>query len=134
MLAVARTKQSLNGFGKRLAEIRKSRGITQVELADRIGSSQRNLSYYESDKGHAPAPVLVALAKELDVSTDDLLGLKTSRNGKETKADAKTKRLWKKFQQILTLPEKDQRAVIRLINSLVAGHKTTRSRDLRSVG
>jgi hypothetical protein len=27
--------------------------------------------------------------------------------------------LWKKFQQLLSLPEKDQRAVIRLINSLV---------------
>jgi hypothetical protein len=27
-------------------------------------------------------------------------------------------RLWKKFQKLLTLPEKDRRAVIRLLNSL----------------
>jgi len=28
--------------------------------------------------------------------------------------------VWKKFQQLMTLPEKDQCAVIRLVNSLVA--------------
>jgi hypothetical protein len=33
--------------------------------------------------------------------------------------DSETRRLWKKFQQLLTLPEKDQRAVMRLVNSLV---------------
>lgn len=32
--------------------------------------------------------------------------------------DPETRRLWKKFQQVAELPEKDQRAVIRLINSL----------------
>jgi hypothetical protein len=35
--------------------------------------------------------------------------------------DAGTKRLWKRFQMVTVLPEKDQRAVIRLINFLVAG-------------
>ncbi len=30
------------------------------------------------------------------------------------------RRLWKKFQQVLSLPEKDRRAVIRLVNSLVS--------------
>jgi hypothetical protein len=34
--------------------------------------------------------------------------------------DPETRRLWKKFQLIMQLPEKDQRAVIRLVNSLVA--------------
>jgi transcriptional regulator with XRE-family HTH domain len=126
MPAVARSKQALDGFGKRLAEIRKARGVTQVELAERIGSSQRNLSYYESEKGHAPAPILVAIAKELEVSTDDLLGLEASSNGPQPRMDGKTKRLWKKFQQMMKLPEKDQRAVIRLINSLVAAQKTRR--------
>jgi hypothetical protein len=33
--------------------------------------------------------------------------------------DLEVQRMWKKFQQLLTLPEKDQRAVMRLVNSLV---------------
>jgi hypothetical protein len=32
--------------------------------------------------------------------------------------DPQLRRLWKKFRQVTRLPEKDQRAVIRLINSL----------------
>jgi hypothetical protein len=34
--------------------------------------------------------------------------------------DAEARRQWKRFQMISTLPERDQKAVIRLINSLVA--------------
>lgn len=38
-------------------------------------------------------------------------------------SDPESRRLWKRFQQMVVLPEKDQRAVVRLINSLV-GSKT----------
>jgi len=55
----------------------------------------------------------------LKVSADELLGLKPPRVDR-VDDDAETKRLWKKFQMVTALPEKDQRAVIRLINSLVA--------------
>jgi hypothetical protein len=34
--------------------------------------------------------------------------------------DPETRRLWKKFQLVATLPERDQRAVIRLVNSLAS--------------
>jgi hypothetical protein len=37
----------------------------------------------------------------------------------QAQGNPETKRLWKKFQQLLSLPEKDQHAFIRLINSLV---------------
>jgi hypothetical protein len=45
------------------------------------------------------------------------------RNGrtpaaKKEQQDPRLRRLWKKFQQVARLPDKDQRAVIRLINSL----------------
>ena len=32
--------------------------------------------------------------------------------------DSETRRLWKRFQHVTSLPERDQKAVIRLINSL----------------
>jgi len=38
------------------------------------------------------------------------------------------RRLWKRFQQMAELPEKDQRAVIRLINSL----STVRASEARA--
>ena len=54
----------------------------------------------------------------LKISTDAVLGVKPIP-GCKTKDDPEIRRLWKKFQQILSLPEKDRRAVIRLVNSLV---------------
>ncbi|MGK2859510.1 MAG: hypothetical protein ACSLFQ_20095 [Thermoanaerobaculia bacterium] len=46
-----------------------------------------------------------------------MLGIKRVKPDSRTE-DPETRRLWKKFQQVTELPEKDQRAVIRLINSL----------------
>jgi hypothetical protein len=49
-------------------------------------------------------------------------GVRTSQTKKAAAnhEDPEIRRAWKKFQQLMTLAEKDQRAVIRLVNSLVA--------------
>lgn len=100
-------------------QLRMERGLTQVELANLLGSTQRNISHYETVAEYPPTDVLVKLVAIFKVSADDLLGLKPPAQPPKRKEDPETKRLWKKFQQLLSLPEKDQRAVIRLINSLV---------------
>lgn len=108
-------------FGQRLYALRTQRGFTQMELAKALGTTQRVISYYET-KGELPTPdVLVALVRTLGVSADELLGLKPSKI-EHRKEDPKRRRLWKRFRKMTSLPERDQRAVIRLINSL-AGSK-----------
>jgi len=59
------------------------------------------------------------------VSTDELVGAKAPKRERNVMS-AETRRLWKKFQQFETLPEKDQRAVIRLINSLSGSNQRER--------
>jgi transcriptional regulator with XRE-family HTH domain len=115
-----RRKQEDSSFGPRLAALRKARGLTQVGLAEAASTTQRAVSYYENDTGFPPASALIELARALRVSTDELLGL---RQPKVERIDSspETRRLWKRFRQIHELPEKDQRAVIRLISSLAAG-------------
>lgn len=83
---------------------------TSIDLRDR--------SDYETVAEFPPTAVVVQLAEALKVSTDELLGVKPRRAGRADE-DPETRRLWKKFQQVLQLPEKDRRAVIRLVNSLV---------------
>jgi hypothetical protein len=51
----------------------------------------------------------------LSVTTDELLGVKPAKLDQDK---PEKRRLWKRFQRMASLPEKDQRAVIRLINSL----------------
>lgn len=116
-LEMARKKAGDEAFARRLAAIRRMRGMTQIDLAEAAGTTQRAVSYYENAFGFPPAPQLVALAKALRVTTDEILGVKAIKADPRSE-DPETRRLWKKFQQVAELPDKDQRAVIRLINSL----------------
>ncbi len=109
-------------FGQRLARVRKARGLTQVQLAQAIGSTQRAISYYENNGGYPPTPVAVELARALGISTEELMGIQPIGDSGQS---AEEQRLWKKFQQLLVLPEKDRRAVIRLVNSLVASKQAS---------
>lgn len=116
-----RKKRPDTALAENLVAARKARGLTQVQLADAIGTTQRAISSYESGISYPAPPTLAALAKELELTTDELLGVKRSRRPQPVD-DPEVRRLWKKFQQLLSLPEKDQRAVTRLVNSLVTLH------------
>ena len=75
---------------------------------------------YETIADFPPASVVIELAKALEVTTDELFGIKEPRPTMPKELlDPKTKRLWKKFQLMMMLPEKDRRAVTMLVNSLV---------------
>ena len=119
--AMPKKVEASSEAGKRLVRARRAKGMTQVQLAEAIGSSQRAISHYETMAEFPPTAVLVELAKVLGVSADYILNLKTPKAAPALEfPDPKTKKLWKKFQHLQRLPEKDQRAVIRLINSLIS--------------
>lgn len=126
-VGMPRRKQENASFGPRLAELRKARGMTQVQLAEAAGTTQRAISYYENDTGFPPAAALIDLARALKVSADELLGLKPLKV-ERIDSDPEMRRLWKRFRQITALPERDQRAVIRLISSLVSANTHQRRR------
>lgn len=107
-------------FGPRLIALRKARSLTQVQLAEAIRSTQRAISSYETQASYPPVPVVADLARGLGVTIDELMGVKKPPKALQKEPDPETRRLWKKFQQVMSLPERDQRAVMRLINSLVA--------------
>ena len=115
------TPKKNDSFGQRLAELRKLRGLTQVQLAVKLGSTQRAITYYENEAEYPPVETIVELARILSVSTDELLGLKITKPTQEVvdiTTDPELRRLWRKFQQVAEWPEKDQNAVIRIINTV----------------
>jgi transcriptional regulator with XRE-family HTH domain len=118
-LAMPRKKSPPSAFGRRLEALRKARGLTQLQVAHALDTTQRTVSYYENQGGSPPAHVVIALSKLLHVSADELLGLKPSKL-EHRREEPERHRLWKRFQRMTRLPERDQRAVIRLINSLVS--------------
>jgi len=124
--AMPRKKYGETTFGERLQNIRKARGLTQVQLAEAAKTTQRAVSYYETEAGFPPAPAVISLAKALNVTTDELLGLKPPKVAL-VEEDSETRRYRRRFQMIATLPERDQKAVVRLINSLVAASSLRRN-------
>jgi transcriptional regulator with XRE-family HTH domain len=80
--------------------------MTQTELGDAAGVSQRVVAYYESESAQPPGSLLVDFAKALKVSTDELLGVKPIAE----KLPPKTARLLKRLRRIEELPAADQRA------------------------
>jgi len=106
-------------LGERIARLRRDKGLTQVELADKIGIIQPVLSDYERGRLRLYAEMVARVGVALDVSADELLGLRSPRRDR-SRDDPETRRMWKVFQLVVGLPEKDRRAVIRLVHSLVS--------------
>jgi transcriptional regulator with XRE-family HTH domain len=55
-----------------LAEWRESRGLTQKQLADRLGVSDMTISRWETGRNRMTDQVMDAVAEALDMDADDL--------------------------------------------------------------
>lgn len=62
-------------FGERLLLMRVQRGLSQVELGERIGLGENAIWRYETGKTEPKGEIIARIARELDVSTDYLLGM-----------------------------------------------------------
>jgi transcriptional regulator with XRE-family HTH domain len=95
-------------LGKRIAAIRKRRGITQVQLAQIIGIGQTLISSYEVGRITLSAEMLFRLAKALKVSSDEILGV---GNGKSD-VEGPSLRIVKRLKKIERLPPSQQKALL----------------------
>ena len=66
-------------FAQRVIELRKEKGINQAQLAERVGVSKTSANLYESATRVPDIQVLARYAKELEVTSDYLLGLSDNR-------------------------------------------------------
>ncbi len=65
----------LKRFGKRLAVIRKSRHLTQAQLAEKVEMSVVAIAYLETGKRWARIGTLAKLSAALEVSLTELFDL-----------------------------------------------------------
>jgi transcriptional regulator with XRE-family HTH domain len=112
---MARQKVQPETVGERLARLRRERGLTQVELAQQLGTAQPVISDYERGLLRLNGDVIVQLAKILSVSADELLGLDQS---KQT-TSVKNRRLLRRLQELEHLPRRDQEALLRTIDAFL---------------
>jgi len=118
------SKKTAIEIGKRLAAIRKERGVTQVELAEVLGIAQANMSDYERGRLRLHGELIREITHYLEVSADELLGAgefgRKKMNGKSPQRATRTKRLRERVEQIEALPKRDRDALMRTINTYLA--------------
>lgn len=64
----------MDKFCINLKYLRKSRSLTQQELADVLGISRQGYAKYENDLGEPDISTLIKLADYFDVSVDSMIG------------------------------------------------------------
>ena len=65
-------------FGNKLKKLRQEAGLTQKQLAERMGLTKAVVSYYELQERYPSPEVLIKIASIFHVSTDYLLNLEHS--------------------------------------------------------
>jgi transcriptional regulator with XRE-family HTH domain len=108
-------------IGLRIARIRKQRGLSQAQLADRIGIIQALVSAYERGKLRLAADMAVRFAQALAVTTDELLQPAAARTSKIKSPSLK---LVRRMERIEALPTYQQRALLTTIDSFIAATET----------
>ncbi len=101
-------------LGRRVARLRKEKGITQVELAETLGITQPVVSEYERDGLSFRWDQLVTLARLFRVTADELLGLSREAAPRRGPRDTRLARL---VGEVEALPRRDRDALVRTIEA-----------------
>ncbi|MEZ5312886.1 MAG: helix-turn-helix domain-containing protein [Thermoanaerobaculia bacterium] len=107
-------KEFFRDFGSRLAELRKARGLTQVQLAERLEITQQQLASYEIGRRRVPVSLLAPLADALSASVEELLGAEP-----KSKKRGPAPKLERHLERISQLPRARQRFVLQVLDSVL---------------
>lgn len=99
-------------FGQRLARLRNARGWTQADLAERLGTTVKMVTYFEREATNPTRKTLERVAEVLDVPSSELLGqVEQSKNGKP----GPPSKLEKLTSQLARLPRSKQKVVVDML-------------------
>ena len=102
-------------LGAHIALLRKSRGMTQAELARSIGVSQQAVFAYELGERRVSVFILVKLAKVFAIAVEELMGI--SRPVRIPKRRL-SPRAMRHAERLQALSKTQQRFVVRIIDIL----------------
>lgn len=105
-------------LGERIAAAREKVGLSQIELADRMGVSQQVVAAWERKSKALRSDTLTKLSKLLKVSTDELLGLNPPRSSGKPRGKA-----GRILEEVGQLPRARQQHILRVVEELLAAQK-----------
>jgi transcriptional regulator with XRE-family HTH domain len=102
-----------------IKNLRKSKGWTQVELAEKLNTTQQVITSYERGKKKPPVDRLPDIAGLLGVTIEELIGkksLKIEINGQHLHKNSRTAKIQDLFDK---LPPLEQRAILKQVTALI---------------
>lgn len=106
----------MNQLGERIKKARKDLGMSQTELAKKVGLSYAQIGRYETKNTQPQTEVLKNIAEVLEVSIDYLMN-----GSKEEQATNKLsdKELINQFKAVEQMNEEDQYIIKQLIDAFI---------------
>ena len=111
---------------ERIKLLRKSKGWTQHDLAEKMGTDARMISLYESKKTIPSAEALIKIAEIFNVSIDYLL-IENAPTPKRPLNNNGSSEFLEKFSEFDKLTDKEKESIMNIIDSLITKNKV---RDL----
>jgi transcriptional regulator with XRE-family HTH domain len=123
------TQDGIEQIGERVARLRKERGITQQQMAELLKTSQPIVSDYERGELRLHGELIVAIARILDVTTDEILGMQQPKT-----TLPKDRRLLRRLKDVDKLPKRDREALVRTLDAFLARADITDDTEPRKAG
>lgn len=109
----------MSSFGKRVAECRKAKNLSQKELAQIFHTSHTTIGKYERDEMTPSIEAAKKLANILDTTVGYLLG--------ETEDSDlfKDKKMLQRLEDIMKLPEKERNSILLTLDHFIKASKVS---------
>jgi transcriptional regulator with XRE-family HTH domain len=105
-------------FGRRLATLRKQRGLTQAQLADALGIKLSLVAYYERRAKNPTLEVATKIANFFDVSVGSLFGEDAPKK-KPRAHPGPLSALEQRIELLRKLPRAQQEVVVKMLDGLL---------------
>lgn len=102
--------------GARLAALRQAAGLSQKDLADRLGIAPSNIGFWELHDKPPRSDLLPGLAEILGTTVEEILGAKA----KARPAGGPQGRARRVFDELSKLPRRQQTKIVDVVEALVA--------------
>ena len=109
-------KKERTAFGERLYLVRVAAGLSQQQLADKLGLPQRAYAYWERHPVALRPDQLEQLAAVLNISVSDLMGEKEEKK----RGTGPTGRMKQLFEQANDLPRSQQQKIAAVLEAFIS--------------
>jgi transcriptional regulator with XRE-family HTH domain len=116
------SKKQRTQFGERLYTLRQQAGLSQQQLADRLGISQRAYAHWERNPVALRPDQLLGVAEALNVSVEELVGNSASKK----RGTGPAGRMRQLFEAASKLPRSKQQKIAAVVEAFIVAQDANR--------